>query len=87
MNSGDKSICMVCLCSVLLMLGLYCADKWHNQTMQRIENAKNQRAMSLKVELEQAKANQARYRALEVGYLCQFIDKTGAVYFNAECEE
>lgn len=55
--------------------------------MQRIENAKNLRAMSLQVELEQAKADQAHYRALEVGYLCQFVDKTGEVYFDVECEK
>ena len=85
MSSTDKSICFVCLCGVLLTLGLYVSDQWHEQNMQRIDNAKNQRAMSLQVELEQAKAEQMRYRALELGYLCQFVDKTGEVYLSEGC--
>ena len=86
MNSDDKVIITSAICAVVMIVGIYATDKWHEQTMKRIENAKNVRAASLQVELEQAKAEQARYRALEIGYLCQFIDKTGEVYLSDGCK-
>lgn len=85
MTSTDKTIVSIVAVGVLFFLGLYAADKWHTQAMKRIENAKNVRAFTLQVEYEKAKAEQARYRAIELGYLCQFVDKTGEVYFSDRC--
>ena len=40
----------------------------------------------IKLALEQDKAEQARYRAMEVGYPCEFSTRSGEVYLNKNCE-
>lgn len=85
MTSADKLIGWITTIAAIIFLSLYRLDDIHSETMQRIANASNQRALSLQVELEKAKSEQMQYRALEVGYLCEFTDKTGEVYFNGEC--
>lgn len=86
MNSSDKAIVSVVVLAAALLLGLYAVDKWHTQSMERIENAKNVRAFTLQVEYEKAKAEQARYRALELGHLCAFTDEYGVVYESDNCK-
>lgn len=86
MRSGDKSVCIICLCVVVFLLGIYFAGHWHNQRMAGIAAERHVNEWQLKVELEQAKAEQMRYRALEFGYLCQFVDRTGEVYLSEDCK-
>lgn len=86
MTSTDKTIVSIVAVGVLFFLGLYAADKWHTQAMERIENAKNVRAFTLQVEYEKAKAEQARYRAIELGHLCAFTDEYGVVYESENCK-
>lgn len=86
MDSQDKLVAISISIALLFMIGFYVADNAHEQTMKRIENARNQREMSLIVELEKAKAEQAKYRALEIGYLCAFKDEYGDVYESEECK-
>ena len=86
MTSTDKAIVSIVVLAATLLLGLYAVDKWHAQAMERIENAKNVRAFALQVEYEKAKADQARYRAIELGYLCAFTDEYGVVYESDNCK-
>ena len=87
MTSTDKAIVSVVVLAAVLLLGLYAVDKWHTQAMERIENAKNVRAFTLQVEYEKAKAEQARYRAIELGHLCAFTDEYGVVYESDNCKK
>lgn len=87
MNSTDKTIVSVVVLAAVLLLGLYAADKWHTQAMEQIENAKNVRAFTLQVGYEKAKAEQARYRAIELGHLCAFTDEYGVVYESDNCKK
>lgn len=85
MTSGDKLLGWLVTVAAIIFLGVLRLNHMHSENTQRIAAAANQRAFTLQLELEQAKAQQMQYRALEVGYLCTFTDKTGEVYFNGEC--
>ena len=43
-------------------------------------------AWRIKLNIEQAKADQAYYRAMEVGFLCEFSARSGEIYLNKNCE-
>lgn len=86
MSSQDKLAAAIVAVAVSFIVVLYVADKWHNQRMAEIAADRHAKEWQLKVELEQAKAEQMRYRALEIGYLCQFVDKTGEVYLSEGCK-
>lgn len=87
MTSQDKLLAACLFIALLFCAVLYRLDGMHNESMAKIAAQRQTQEWELKVRLEEAKANQARYRALEVGYLCQFVDKTGEVYFDVECEK
>lgn len=86
MQSTDRLVAWVLVISAVSALTAYHLLNLHHETMQRIDAAARTRLLSLQVEYEQAKAEQARYRALEVGYLCAMTDGYGETYFSEDCE-
>lgn len=87
MSSTDKAISCAVIAALTFFAGISALEVWHDQRMAQIAADRHAKEWQLKVELEQAKADQMRYRALELGYLCQFVDKTGEVYLSEGCDK
>ena len=85
MDSEDKSLVIGLIAALAFVVGSLAANQYHERVMQQISAERHAKEWQLKLELEQAKADQARYRALEVGYLCEFIDGSGERYVREGC--
>lgn len=86
MSSTDKALVYAVIVTLTFFAGMSALEMYYEQRMGQIAADSHAKEWQLKVELEQAKAEQMRYRALELGYLCQFVDKTGEVYLSEGCE-
>lgn len=86
MNSSDKLTAIVLVAFVFGGVLFTYLNDLHDQKMAEIKANRHSHEWELKVQYEQALAEKARFRAAEVGYLCQFIDKNGEVYYHPECK-
>lgn len=85
MTSQEKTLA-VCLTIILAFILAFWALKQNSQ--ERImQNIQEQKLINwkLKARIEEAKAEQAKYRAIELGFACELVDADGNVYGNGEC--
>lgn len=87
MNSSDKLVACVLFMALGFSLVFKLALDAHDEHMLKIKQENHNKQWELKAQIEQAKADQAFYRAVEIGYMCSFIDKEGYVYTSTDCEK
>lgn len=86
MNSTDRLTAWCLAMAIAAVLVFIRLDNIHDETMQQIKHERSDMELDFKLGMEQAKAEQMKYRALEIGYMCAFSDKDGNVYYSGECE-
>jgi predicted GNAT superfamily acetyltransferase len=83
----DKPLTSALIITIATLFAFNWLWNHHDESMSRIASERHLREWELKLDIDQAKAEQARYRALELNLICQFVDNTGFVYTSKECEE
>lgn len=69
----------------LALLAMLAAEHFKLETIKAEKHAAME-TWRIRLNIEQAKADQAYYRAMEIGYLCEFSTRSGEVYLNKDCE-
>lgn len=84
--TNQEKLLAASLAIVLLFCGsIYALNLHDKQVMQQFKNSRYIASWELKTRIEEAKAEQAKYRTIELGFACELIGADGNVYGKEGC--